>query len=97
MSLASQVLVLDEATSSLDYDTESSVISSISKFAKDMTIIMITHRIPSLSNCNKIYKLDHGKIHEIKIQFLICLAHRLFTLPCIRDAKDEEKIIEVLT
>ena len=61
------ILVLDEATSSLDYDTESSVISSISKFAKDMTIIMITHRIPSLSNCNKIYKLDHGKIHEITI------------------------------
>ena len=61
------VLVLDEATSSLDYDTESSVISSISEFAKDMTIIMITHRIPSLSNCNKIYKLDHGKLHEITI------------------------------
>ncbi len=61
------ILVLDEATSSLDYDTESSVISSISEFAKDMTIIMITHRIPSLSNCNKIYKLDHGKLHEITI------------------------------
>ena len=60
------ILVLDEATSSLDYDTESSVISSISKFAKDMTIIMITHRIPSLSNCNKIYKLDHGKVHEMR-------------------------------
>ena len=39
----------------------------LSEFAKDMTIIMITHRIPSLSNCNKIYKLDHGKLHEITI------------------------------
>mgnify|MGYP001180437899 FL=1 len=54
------VLVLDEATSSLDDDTEKSVIKAIEKLNSEITIIMVVHRISTLKNCDKIYNLKQG-------------------------------------
>ena len=56
-----EVLFLDEATSSLDVDTESQILNEL-KIFKEKTIISIAHRINTLKNCDKIYRFDNGKI-----------------------------------
>ena len=57
-----KVLVLDEATSSLDSKTESSVMESLKKLPVDITIIMISHRRSTLKNCDQIISLNSGLI-----------------------------------
>jgi len=59
-----QVLVLDEATSALDVETEKSVMSSIEKIDRNITIVMIAHRLTTLKHCDFIYKLEDGRITE---------------------------------
>jgi ATP-binding cassette subfamily B protein len=61
----SDVIVLDEATSALDYKTENKVMDSISQMNTTKTILIIAHRTETLKNCNKIIKLENGKISEI--------------------------------
>jgi len=56
------VLVFDEATSSLDNETEKTVMSAISDLAHKVTIIMVAHRINTLSPCETIYQLESGTI-----------------------------------
>lgn len=57
-----RVLVFDEATSSLDNETEKTVMSAIRNLAHRVTIIMVAHRINTLSPCETIYQLESGKI-----------------------------------
>ena len=57
-----QVLILDEATSALDNETEKAVMDSINNLSKDVTIILIAHRLNTLRNCDIIFKLDKGQI-----------------------------------
>ncbi len=59
------VLFLDEATSSLDTTTESSIMKAIEKLGNDITLIIIAHRITTLKNCSRIFELtNEGKIYE---------------------------------
>ena len=58
----SKVLVLDEATSALDQETESLIIENINKFDKDITILMITHRLSTLRNCDKIFEVSNKRL-----------------------------------
>ena len=57
-----QVLILDEATSALDNLTENEVMDSINKIEKDITIILIAHRLNTVKNCDNIFLLENGKI-----------------------------------
>jgi len=57
-----QVIIFDEATSSLDTDTERVVMESIDTLSKDLTILIIAHRITTLKNCDLIISLEDGKI-----------------------------------
>jgi ATP-binding cassette subfamily C protein len=57
-----EVLVLDEATSSLDGATEEIVLKDIQSAAKSRTVIMIAHRLNTLKDCDQIYILQQGKI-----------------------------------
>ena len=57
-----EILVFDEATSALDNKTEKSVIKSLELLDKNLTIIMIAHRLSTLRNCDKIYHLENGII-----------------------------------
>ena len=57
-----EVIVLDEASSALDSETEKEIIKSINLLSGKKTIIMIAHRTSTLSGCNKIYKLSNGTI-----------------------------------
>ena len=58
------IIVLDEATSSLDTATEKSIMKIINNLSHDLTFIMIAHRISTLENCNKIIELQDGKINR---------------------------------
>ncbi len=57
-----KVLVLDEATSALDNVTEKQVMQSIKRMQGQRTIILIAHRLTTVSGCDRIYLLDHGKV-----------------------------------
>jgi ATP-binding cassette, subfamily B, bacterial PglK len=59
-----KIFVFDEATSSLDYKTESKVQEAIMSLKDKKTIIMIAHRLRTLKECDKVYVLDKGKIME---------------------------------
>ena len=60
----SEVLIFDEATSALDFKTESKIIKNINYFRKDLTIIMVAHRLNTLKNCDKVIKLNNGCIQN---------------------------------
>jgi ABC-type multidrug transport system fused ATPase/permease subunit len=57
-----KVLILDEATSSLDNETEKVVIDAIDNLDKKITIIMIAHRLNTIKKCDVIFKLDKGNL-----------------------------------
>lgn len=56
------VLILDEATSSLDGATENAIMESVSELAQQKTLIIVAHRLTTIQNCDHIYFLDNGFI-----------------------------------
>tara|TARA_B100001093_G_scaffold249164_1_gene238585 strand:- start:6159 stop:7961 length:1803 start_codon:yes stop_codon:yes gene_type:complete len=58
------VIILDEATSSLDNDTEKLVMNAIEKLGQNKTIILIAHRLSTLKNCDKIFLMEKGEIKK---------------------------------
>lgn len=61
------IILLDEATSSLDIKTESAIQEAISKLIKNKTVIVIAHRMRTIVNADKIVFLRDGKISEIGV------------------------------
>ena len=61
---ADNVLILDEATSNIDVESEEKVWESIYKLAKNKTVIVISHRLANVKNADSIYILDKGHIVE---------------------------------
>jgi ATP-binding cassette subfamily B protein len=57
-----EVLVLDEATSALDNATEQSVLNAIDDLDRDLTILIIAHRLTTVRHCDRIVELEHGRI-----------------------------------
>ena len=57
-----QVLILDEATSALDHQTELAVMETIHRLQGTLTIITIAHRLSTLERCDRVIRLDKGKI-----------------------------------
>ena len=64
------IILFDEATSSLDVNTENEVMKSIDSLKGDKSIILITHRISTLKNADVIYKLEKGYLTEIPYEKL---------------------------
>tara|TARA_Y100001949_G_scaffold172529_1_gene176689 strand:- start:816 stop:2555 length:1740 start_codon:yes stop_codon:yes gene_type:complete len=58
----SKIILLDEATSSLDAETESKIQKAIGMLTKDRTTLVIAHRLSTILNSDKIYVIDSGKI-----------------------------------
>jgi len=57
-----EILILDEATSSLDYATEKKIMQSIQSLKRKKTLIIVTHRLSTVQRCDKIFYLSDGKI-----------------------------------
>ncbi len=56
------VLIFDEATSALDSLTEREVMSAIESLHRDLTILIIAHRLTTLQHCDTIVQLEHGQM-----------------------------------
>ena len=57
-----KILILDEATSSLDSENERQIMDEVYNVSKERTLFIITHRHSSVFNCDLVYLLDKGKI-----------------------------------
>ena len=62
-----KVLVLDEATSALDMDTEKEVMQAINALTGDKTLLIIAHRLSTVSNCDCVYTMEQGRIVKMEI------------------------------
>ena len=58
------VLVLDEATSALDSVTENGVMQAVNALHGEKTLLIIAHRHSTVEGCDKLYRLEKGKIVE---------------------------------
>jgi ABC-type multidrug transport system fused ATPase/permease subunit len=56
------VLIFDEATSALDSQTEIAVMQSLNSISENRTVILIAHRLSTLENCDRIIRLEDGKL-----------------------------------
>ena len=60
-----RILILDEATASIDTHTEVLIQNALQKILKGRTSIVIAHRLSTIRNADKIVVLDHGKVAEV--------------------------------
>ena len=76
-----KLVILDEATSALDVDTEQQVVSNLRRVLKDTTVLMITHRLSTLVNADKIVMMHNGRIDSSGThQELMDLSGRYFAM-----------------
>ena len=59
-----RLLVLDEATSALDNQTEQAVMDAVNNLSKNITIILIAHRLSTVKICDQIYLLNNGELKQ---------------------------------
>ena len=64
----SEVLVLDESTSSLDGNTEQKLVEALDNLLPERTLIIITHRYSTIKNCDLIYEFKNGEVFDITSQ-----------------------------
>ncbi|MCI0335152.1 MAG: ABC transporter ATP-binding protein/permease [Planctomycetes bacterium] len=62
-----EILILDEATSQIDVESEKLIHEALSEFGQDRTLIMITHRESTLSLATKIVRLENGRMETVPI------------------------------
>jgi len=60
-----EILIFDEATSSLDLESESLIQQSLFELAEDRTTFIVAHRLSTITNADKILVIDHGKLVEL--------------------------------
>ncbi len=60
-----KVLILDEATSALDNLTEEAVMEALNNIGREITVIMIAHRLDSIRKCDKIYYVEQGNVKAV--------------------------------
>lgn len=75
----SELLILDEATSSLDSKTESLVQESLEELWKERTVVAVAHRLSTLNNVDRIIVIDDGKIIEQGTKVELLALNGVFT------------------
>ena len=59
-----EILVLDDATSALDNETEAAIMDSINRLHGKKTLIIIAHRLQTIEKCDMVYRVEHGKVQR---------------------------------
>ena len=68
----SDVLILDEATSALDNATEQRIMNTVKELSSEITIIIISHKLSTLKDCDRIVKLDKdGVVHVGRYESIV--------------------------
>ena len=62
-----EILVFDEATSALDNETEAAVMEAVNSFHGKKTMVIIAHRLNTITKCDIIYKVENEKLIETKL------------------------------
>ena len=62
---ARDVIIMDEATSSLDNETEKEVIETIKRLKGNKTLIVIAHRLTTVEHCDLLYRLEQGGVSAV--------------------------------
>jgi ATP-binding cassette, subfamily B, bacterial PglK len=57
-----EVLIMDESTSALDSETEKEITNEIKRLKGEKTIVVIAHRMSTVEHCDRIYKIDKGRV-----------------------------------
>lgn len=58
------ILFFDEATSSLDNETEAAIMESVEKLKGRRTLVIVAHRLTTIANCDVVYRVEEGKIRK---------------------------------
>ena len=59
-----EILFFDEATSALDSETEAAVMQSIHALGRDKTMIIVAHRLTTIADCDKIFRVENNRVEE---------------------------------
>ena len=86
-----KIIVFDEATSSLDTNTEVAVMKAIQKVTKNVTSLMIAHRLSTIVDADKIYVVDSGKVVEQGTHTQLLAGNQLYSQLWDLQQKDSEK------
>lgn len=62
-----KILVLDEATSSLDNNNEERIMEEIYNSAADCTMLIIAHRLSTIARCDRVFKVEQGRVFEVAV------------------------------
>jgi ATP-binding cassette, subfamily B, bacterial PglK len=62
----SEIIIFDEATNSLDSNTESLIMEEVYGLDKNLTVIIVAHRLNTLQHCDTIYEIKDKKVNKIK-------------------------------
>jgi len=86
-----KIIVFDEATSSLDTNTEVAVMKAIQKVTKNVTSLMIAHRLSTIVDAHKIYVVDAGKVVEQGTHAQLLAGNQLYSQLWALQQKDAEQ------
>ena len=59
-----RILILDEATSAVDNDTEAAIMESINRFQGKKTLLIIAHRLQTIEKCDMVYRVENGSLKQ---------------------------------
>lgn len=94
---SSRILILDEATSSVDYETDAKIQARIADAFSECTVLCIAHRLNTILDYDRILVLDQGRVCEFDTPHALFVRNGLFTEMCARSGITRDDIPHLRT